>query len=244
MLLKNKIVILLFLLLTQYFGFTQDSIANSNVDQQDTYSSQPLQPNSLNKKEWTELKKKLKIKDYQPEKKKEEKKKNDTIKKNKNKGWELNISPTWRLIIKWVLFGLLLAALLFLVLSVLNINPFIKKSDANKINIGLDELEENLDTAAIDPHLYEAIKNKNYKLAIRLYYLMIIQKLALKEKIIWKKYKTNKHYLNELKNKEEYPMVKALTLTYEKCWFGEVDVTEPIYDIIHKDFVNFLQNIK
>jgi hypothetical protein len=39
-------------------------------------------------------------------------------------------------------------------------------------------------------------------------------------------------------------MVKALTLTYEKCWFGEVDVTEPIYDIIHKDFVNFLQNIK
>jgi len=73
---------------------------------------------------------------------------------------------------------------------------------------------------------------------------MIIQKLALKEKIIWKKYKTNKHYLNELRNKEEYPTVKKLTLTYEKCWFGENDITETEYDILNKDFVNFLQNIR
>lgn len=236
----NKIAIVLLLLLTPSFGFSQDSITNNDANQQDAYSNQSLQPNNFNKKEWTELKKKLKIKDYQPEKKKEEKKKDSS----KNKQLELDISPTWRLIIKWVLFGLLIAALLFLVLSVLNINPFIKKTDTNKINIGLDELEENLDTAAIDPHLYEAIKSKNYKLAIRLYYLMIIQKLALKEKIIWKKYKTNKHYLNELKNKEEYSTVKALTLTYEKCWFGEEDVTEITYDVIQKDFVNFLQNIK
>ncbi len=118
------------------------------------------------------------------------------------------------------------------------------EADKDKINVSLDELEENLDTAAIDPHLYAAIKAKDFKLAIRLYYLMIIQKLALKEKIIWKKHKTNKHYLNEMRSKEEYHTFKILTLIYEKCWFGEEDVTEATYNTINPDFVNFLQNIK
>lgn len=72
---------------------------------------------------------------------------------------------------------------------------------------------------------------------------MIIQKLALKEKIIWKKYKTNKHYLNEMCSKDAYPEFKKLTLIYEKCWFGEDELSETGYNTI-TDFVNFLQNIK
>lgn len=237
---RNKIYILFILVAANTFSFAQDSIDeyDKGIEQQNQYVEQPVKPTSFNKKEWSKLKEKLKIKDYKPNPKKEEKKA-DNKKKN-----DFKIPAELALIIKWTLFGILLAALLILVLRVLGINPFNRKVDRNKINISLDELEENLDTAAIDPHLYEAIKNKNFKLAIRLYYLMIIQKLALKEKIIWKKYKTNKHYLNELRNKEEYPTVKKLTLTYEKCWFGENDITETEYDILNKDFVNFLQNIR
>jgi len=238
--LKNKIVILFILCLATIFSFAQDSISKEDTpaNQQTEYAQQPINKGSFNKKEWTDLKKKLKIKDYKAEKKEPEK---QTSKKKKKQSYK--IPAEWSLIIKWILFALLIIALLFLVLVVVGINPFNKKADKNKINIALDELEENLDTAAIDPHLYEAIKSKNFKLAIRLYYLMIIQKLALKEKIIWKKYKTNKHYLNELRNKPEYPVLKELTLTYEKSWFGEHDITEHEYNILNKDFVNFLQNI-
>lgn len=215
---------------------TSDSDYQKGVKHQTEYMEQPVTPNSFDKKEWNDLKKKLKIKEYKPKKKK--------IEKKNNTKWDLNISPTASLIIKWTMFILLIGALLFLVMRVLGINPFNKKSDKNTINISLDELEENLDTASIDPLLYAAIKAKDFKLAIRLYYLMIIQKLALKEKIIWKKHKTNKHYLNELRTKEEYPVLKNLTLIYEKCWFGEKDITENDYNVINQDFVNFLQNIK
>ena len=236
---KNRIIILFFLVWLQLFCGAQDTIDDyqKGADQQNEYSQQSVVPNTFDKKNWNELKKKLKIKDYEPEKKPE-------IKPKIGKEWYLNISPQTVKIIQWISFGLLFAILIFLILRVLGINPFNRKADSNKINISLDELEENLDTASIDPHLYEAIKNKNYKLAIRLYYLMIIQRLALKEKIIWKKYKTNKHYLNEVRNKEEYPTLKKLTLIYEKSWFGEGDVTENDYNNINPDFVNFLQNIK
>jgi len=234
---RNKIIILLFFVCCGFFSTAQtsDSAYQKGVQQQSDYMQQPVTRSSFDKKEWNDLKKKLKIKEYEPKKKKKESKKKD---------WNLNISPTWSLIIKWTLFALLIGALLFLVLRVLGINPFNRKRDKNKINISLEELEEHLDTASIDPHLYAAIKAKDYKLVIRLYYLMIIQKLALKEKIIWKKYKTNKHYLNELRNKEEYPTMKKLTLLYEKCWFGEKDITEEDYHSIQPDFINFLQNIK
>lgn len=239
---KNRIALLFILILVNTFSFTQDTIDDFNKGklQQEEYSKQPIKPTTLDKNNWNELKKKLKIKDYKPEPEKKE----DEIKKKDKEKINLDISEKWRLIIKWLIFGLLISVLVFLVLRVLGINPFNRKADKNKINIDLEELEENLDTAEIDPHLYEAIKSKNYKLAIRLYYLMIIQKLALKEKIVWKKYKTNKHYLNELRNKEEYEPLKKLTLTYEKSWFGEKDITENEYNYLNKDFVNFLQNIK
>jgi hypothetical protein len=232
-----KLIIIFILCFVNHYSFAQDSITENNNpgNRQNEYLKQPVKPFSLNKNEWEILKKKLKIKDYKPEKKKEVKPK----KKN-----SFNIPAKWSLIIKWILFALLIGALLYLVLRVLGINPFRKKTESNKITIALDELEENLDTASIDPHLFEAIKNKNYKLAIRLYYLMIIQKLSIKEKIIWKKYKTNRHYLIELKEKSEYPVFKKLTYIYEKSWFGEKDISETEYDSLNKDFVNFLQNIK
>lgn len=237
---KRRITLFIFIICCHFFCKAQladSSDYKKGVQHQNEYTQLPIPSNSFDKQEWARLKKKLKIKEYQPKKK-------EKIVEKKDEDWNLNISPTWSLIIKWTLFGLLIAALLLLVLIVLGINPFTKKEDKNKINIGLDELEENLDTASIDPHLYAAIKAKNYKLAIRLYYLMIIQKLALKEKIIWKKYKTNKHYLNEVRDKEEFPALKNLTLVYEKCWFGEGEVTEDKYNKINTDFVNFLQNIK
>lgn len=235
---KNNLILLILIVSCHLWsaGQTDDSDYEKGVQQQNEYTQHPVSPNSFDKKEWADLKKKLKIKDYPPKKKDQ--------KKKEEKASNLKISPTWNLIIKWTLFGLLIGALLFLIVRVLGINPFNRKIDKNRINISLEELEENLDTASIDPHLYAAIKAKDFKLAIRLYYLMIIQRLAIKEKIIWKKYKTNKHYLNEVSHKEEYPIFKKLTLIYEKCWFGENEVTEDNYNNMNIDFVNFLQNIK
>lgn len=238
---RNKIILFIIFCTLCFYGIAQDTTADykRGKAQQQSYLEQPVTPNTFDKEDWKTLKKKLKIKDYKPEKE-EPKLSND----KKGKPWSKSLSPQTVKIIQWIVFGILFLALVYLILRVIGINPFNKSIDKNKINIALDELEENLDTAAIDPHLYEAIKSKNFKLAIRLYYLMIIQKLALKEKIIWKKYKTNKHYLNEMRDKDEYPVLKNLTLTYERCWFGEEDITEAQYNTINSGFVNFLQNIK
>ncbi|MFN8237102.1 MAG: hypothetical protein U0T77_02940 [Chitinophagales bacterium] len=206
--------------------------------QQKQYEEQSLTTKQLKKEEWVTLKKKLKIKEYTPEKKDIEKKKDE-------RKWEFQVSPQLSLYLKWILFGGILIALLFLVLNVMGVHLQKRKSGKKDMPIALDELEDNLDTAAIDPHLYAAIKNKQFKLAIRLYYLMIIQQLSYKEIIHWKKYKTNQQYLKEVKkNDGYYEMLKQLTLTYEQCWFGDGVLSEAEYDRIQPAFVNFLHQLK
>lgn len=234
---RNKIIIWLFTACLYSTGMAQssDSDYQKGIQQQTDYLQRPIAGKPFDKETWKKAKEKVRIKEYKQEKKKE-KKKTDTS--------NLNISPALAQAIKWSLFAILIGALLYLVIRVLGINPFNRKADSKQINISLEELEENLDTAAIDPHLYAAIKDKDFKLAIRLYYLMIIQKLAMKDKIVWKKHKTNKHYLQEMRTKAGYPVFRSLTHTYERCWFGDMEIDETAYDRIQPDFVNFLQNIK
>jgi len=241
---KNKIqlLFLLFCILIK-IGVSQDSVNHydaAKYTQLKKYQ-EPISPTNFDKDKWETLKKKLKIKNYSAlEKEDSTSNATNTIQK---KDWSKSISKETVKNIQWMLFAIILLLLIYFILRVLGIHPFRKNNSTFKQKIELESLEENLDIADIDPHLYEAIKNKNFKLAIRLYYLKIIQKLALKEKIIWKKYKTNKHYINEIKDIDEYNTLKKITWFYEACWFSNSELDEMQYNIIQKEFVNFLQNI-
>lgn len=227
----TTLISIFFLLL--FYNSYSDSLSSS-INKVDVTQNTPVK--KLDKTEWENLKKKVKIKDYKPTPIKEEKTKTQ-------KPLDFSVSPTTALIIKWTLFGISIVLLLWFILKALGINPFRKKTDKNKIRYGLEELEENLDTADIDPHLYAAIKNKEFNLAIRLYYLMILQRLALQQKIKWKKHKTNRHYIHEIRNSSYFLPFTALTLTYERCWFGKFKLSENEYNNIQPEFVNFLHNI-
>ncbi|MFN8283556.1 MAG: hypothetical protein U0U67_10100 [Chitinophagales bacterium] len=238
---KNKFIIFSFisLLLQPALVFADSlTVSQKGKEAQESYQNEQLKQEELNKTKWNELRKDLKIDEPLP-KPKEEKKE---VKKKESKG--INVPKKWIPFIKWSAFGIIIALLLFIVLKILGINPFIKTNDRNKIVIDIENIEENLDLADIDPFLYEAIKSKNYKLVIRLYYLMIIQKLALKEKIVWKKSKTNRNYLKEMQTKKGFEKFKMLTIAYERTWFGADEITENIYNEIQPEFVNYLQNIQ
>lgn len=240
---KNKIVIGFCLFSLYFIGNAQDSLnyEATNTIEHPTIIQHPEKPNTFDKKEWETLKNNLQIEDYTPIKKEEKK---EIKKESKYSNWINEIPKEYKKLIQWILFGILFLLLIYFIYKTIGFNPFKKNKNADKINVALDELEDNLDKANIDPHLHEAIKSKQYKLAIRLYYLMIIQKLAYKEKIIWKKYKTNQHYLKEMRQDATFPTLKQLTFLYEQCWFGKENISEKQYDNINPIFVNYLQNIK
>ncbi len=243
MVFKRKFSILLFILsvisitAVAQSVTTADDVQNNN---QQEYQSAPVQPAHLDKKKWEALKKDLKINEPKPEKKIETKEKPKTQKEHK----PFHINPKVLAVLKWTSFILMITLLLLFVLKILGINPFRKKSDRNNLQFSLEEIEDNLDKIQLDPYIEEALKNKDYRLAIRLYYLMIIQRLAFKDKIIWKKYKTNKHYLNEMRSADSFKEFSNLTRDYERIWFSEMFFQKNEYEFFQPKFVQYLHSIR
>jgi hypothetical protein len=82
-----------------------------------------------------------------------------------------------------------------------------------------DEDIRQMDLAAL---LKQAMEDKNFKAAVRFYYLSLLKNLHDTGMIKWEKDKTNRDYLSELFSKNyHYDEVKKLTRGYEEVWYGD-----------------------
>ncbi len=65
-----------------------------------------------------------------------------------------------------------------------------------------------------------AIRSKDYKLAIRISYIKLIRLLSKQRHIQWSKDKTNQHYLKEMKSHPQYELFSTLTASFENIYYG------------------------
>ena len=90
-----------------------------------------------------------------------------------------------------------------------------------------------------DPMLRNAIKNGNYRLAIRHLYLQTLLRLSEKRFIQVNSNKTNYEYVREVRNQKFAGDFASLTLKYEYVWYGEYPVDERLFEQIHGSFTQF-----
>ncbi len=95
-----------------------------------------------------------------------------------------------------------------------------KKISVEELENDLTHIEENLPIADVETPLEKAIRMGEYKVAFRMYFLLIIQLLANKGIIKWRKDKTNREYIRELRQQSYLPQFMSAVLMYEKAWFG------------------------
>ena len=89
----------------------------------------------------------------------------------------------------------------------------------------------------------EALKNQDYRLAIRLYYLKILQSFKRKGLIEWKKDKTNNDYLKEVRQTTFHNTFRKLTGIFERIWYGKGGVNKTHFDSIEGEFKDFVDAI-
>lgn len=88
---------------------------------------------------------------------------------------------------------------------------------------------ENIEDADLERDLKDTLIDSNYKDAIRIRYLMVLQLLNKHRMIIWRKEKTNGHYIREMFGKAEYEIFRSLTIQFDRVWYGEIVITEKEY---------------
>lgn len=92
--------------------------------------------------------------------------------------------------------------------------------------------------------IQEAIDAKNYQLAIRYYYLLVLKKLVAKETIVWQQEKTNEDYIKEMHQQPSlYADFKTITYLYDYVWYGNFQISETEYYTTEKQFKNFITKI-
>lgn len=126
---------------------------------------------------------------------------------------------------------ILLVLLLFLLIKFfLNVNSrSIIHAKKNQALVSLSEEEHIIKNEDIQQLIQKALTEKNYRLAVRYYYLFILQLMTEKELIVWELQKTNDDYLNEIKEQDLKQPFTTITRLYDYIWYGNFDIDEAKY---------------
>lgn len=143
--------------------------------------------------------------------------------------------------IRW---AIIITFIVFIVLRILDVNVFgFFYSDSKKASTGFSEIDDDISKADINTMIEMAKKDENYRLAVRLLFLKLLQIFDNKKLIIWKQYKTNADYLYELENSAYIENFKQLKYIYEYIWYGDFLLSKKLYLTIEDDFAEVFESL-
>ncbi|MFM9985238.1 MAG: DUF4129 domain-containing protein [Flavobacteriales bacterium] len=122
--------------------------------------------------------------------------------------------------------------MLLLVILIVVVYFFMQGTKSNKdskVQLAFDAmpdvLEDLPEETDLERFLRMSLEAGDYKTAIRILYIMIIQRMHERNWIIWKKDKTNRDYLNEVRSRKSYGQFRDITLVYEIVWYGDNEIS-------------------
>jgi hypothetical protein len=139
-----------------------------------------------------------------------------------------------------VIGGFALAIILFL--SESNIRLFRKKVSAVTDEKQDAETEDIFEINYRD-RIDKAVREANYRLAVRLLFLQMLKTMAGKNIIQYKQDRTNFDYLLQLHSTKHYQDFFRLTKNYEYTWYGNFPVNDEVWQVIKNDFEIFNNKI-
>lgn len=133
--------------------------------------------------------------------------------------------------------------LVFVILKMIGIDftsLFVKKPTESAIFHEL--LSENIEGVNFDLLIQRATNDRDFRFAVRLYYLKTLQQLSNKGLISWKLNKTNRSYMYEVQPQYR-PSFEYLTRQFEYVWYGDFTVKDPYFAQLKTDFDSFIAKL-
>ncbi|WP_158640533.1 DUF4129 domain-containing protein [Anseongella ginsenosidimutans] len=137
-------------------------------------------------------------------------------------------------VIPWTI---VLLAIALVTMKLLGIDPdsFLRKKTVSS-NIPFREATAGLAHDDFKERMEEALGQRNFRLAIRLYYLDILRHLSGAGLIEWHPDKTNRQYFREISSKELRDRFGRLTRLFEYVWYGETSPGEADFEAARAEF--------
>ncbi|MEX1240120.1 MAG: DUF4129 domain-containing protein [Cyclobacteriaceae bacterium] len=222
----------------EYDGATEYSNKLMPADELETtrdYQSEPLSMRKFDAQKWKEI---VGDADFNEDPSKKPEPKNKAEAEQSSMPWA---GPLLKLFSYAIIIGVVLL-LLYMVLKNVAFDLRIKRGELRTDNIenGVDNIED-VDIQAL---LEQARAERNFRVAVRLYYLGLLKKLHELNVIVWKKDKTNRDYLSELFARDFYfEDVRVLTHSYEAVWYGQHSLAPETFRKLSTQFESIYQKM-
>jgi len=142
-----------------------------------------------------------------------------------------------------VLLIIVLAAVLAFIIYQLFMKTELDEKGAKVVK----ELEELAPTeipkTELELMLEKALADKDYRLAVRIYFIFIIKDLSEKGWIRWQKKKTNIAYLMEMRGRTQYNMFSDAVSIFEIVWYGNYGISQSDYQALEPKLKALLNDL-
>ncbi|MEX0290525.1 MAG: hypothetical protein AB3N14_15580 [Flavobacteriaceae bacterium] len=150
----------------------------------------------------------------------------------------IDISPEAMKILEYVIYLLMGGLVIYLLVRFFireNLSSIFSKGPSGTIDINLSE--EHIERIDLNALLQEALKQKDYRLAVRYQYLKALKILSQQDIIDWHYEKTNWDYQREIKLPSIQSIFKEVSYIYDYIWYGEQHINEIGYKAAEARFV-------
>ncbi|MDH7447069.1 DUF4129 domain-containing protein [Aquimarina sp. 2201CG14-23] len=154
------------------------------------------------------------------------------------------ITGFWGVILQILPYLIVIGVLFLLGWLFMKVNPrdiLLEKQEAPQVV--LTEDEDIIQNQDIQQLIELALKENNYRLAIRYYYLSVLKKLSDTELINWEAQKTNTDYLKELTDDSLKNKFRNITRLYDFIWYGSFEVDEKSFHQAQQKFKSITNSI-
>lgn len=124
-----------------------------------------------------------------------------------------------------------------------NINLFKKKPKKIIDEEAEEELTDDIFSINYEKEIQKATEAKNYRLAIRLWYLTTLKELSDRAIIDYRHEKTDNEYVNSLYGTRYYRDFFRLTRNFEYTWYGQFNLSSEAYETMRADFMTFKNSL-
>ncbi|MDR1877662.1 MAG: hypothetical protein LBQ84_08585 [Flavobacteriaceae bacterium] len=113
----------------------------------------------------------------------------------------------------------------------------------DKDDLSAEEVEKNINTVNFDKLIQNAVKEQDYRLAIRFYYLKLLKLMTNQQLINYEYQKTNYEYFYEIKNLQLKDLFKEVSFVFDYCWYGDHRAGESDFNMAKNKFSEVQQLI-
>ena len=138
------------------------------------------------------------------------------------------------------LLGYVAIVILVAVITYFVFSGIKRDTKISSVESDLEAFEE-LEEIDADVGLKDALAAGDFRMAIRMQFILVLQYLSDSKAIDWKPDKTNRDYQRELHGSLHYPHFRELSHIYEWVWYGNTFIDARSYATFGPKFANFLQ---